>query len=304
MGEVTVFRVIKDGDFSGQNEIPLTRSSFTESAGKRIYQASTTGDVGVIPADVWGWFPAESAKLVSVAFSSNNPASQARVIDASSRVRSQINLTTYFQPVLLHPGDRLAVETKEGTPAGQPRVELDIAVNELSEREHVSWGLAQRPKDNHVRLKIVRTTGFVLNLGSAPWFPTFVWNATSATLVATDSQTTAPIHFSTLSPWLPQYGAYVSVRFFGISGVGKVQLVEFETRRGRYLDAAGCEDGKWSRVGYMAHDDLIAFEANALPAGGKCVVDIELTRVESMGENRLMRRYGEHARLDVPGENL
>lgn len=304
MGEVTIFRVLKDGDFSGQNDIPLTRSSFTESAGKRIYQANTTGNVGVVPADVWGWFPAESAKLVSVAFSSNNPASHARVIDPNNRVRSQINLTTYFQPVILHPGDRLAVETKEGSPSNQPRVDLTIAVNELSEREHVSWGLAQRSTDNHVRLKIVRTTGFLLNLGSSPWFPTFVWNATSSTLVATDSQTTAPIHLSTLSPWLSQYGAYVSVRYFGIAGNGKVQIVEFETRRGRYLDATGSEEGKWSRVGYMAHDDLIAFEASQLPAGGKCVVDIELTRVESMAENRFMRRYGEHARLDVPGENL
>lgn len=76
------------------------------------------------------------------------------------------------------------------------------------------------------------------------------------------------------------------------------------TRRGRYLDANGSDEGKWSRVGYMAHDDLIAFEANALPAGGKCVVDIELTRVESTGENRLVRRYGTHARLDILGENL
>lgn len=299
MGEVTVFRIVKDGDFGGLMDIPLTRNSgFTESPGKRIHEASATGHVGVVPSDIWGWFPAESAKLVGVAFSSNNPASKAMVIDGNSRVRMQINLTTYYQYVLLHPGDRLAVATRE---APNSRVELTIAVNELSEREHVSWALAHPATDNHVRLKIVRTTGFQLNLGSPPWFPTFVWDEPSSTLVANETQTTAPIPLSTLSPWVGLYGAYVSVRFSGITGTASAQIVEFETRRGWDLDGAGIPEGKWSRVGYLAHNDLLAFSASMLPAGSKCVVDIELTRVEAPVENRLMRRYGAP---EAPGDNL
>jgi hypothetical protein len=48
--------------------------------------------------------------------------------------------------------------------------------------------------------------------------------------------------------------------------------------------------GRWSRVLYLAHDDLLGISGTAPPAGGTIVCEIEVVRVEP--GDRLRRRYG------------
>jgi hypothetical protein len=299
MSEVTLFRLIKSSDFDGNTWITLTRDNFTVS-GQRNYVATVNGPGGSITGDFFGLFSPDSPKVVGVAFTSANPRSMARVVDSSGRVREEVNLTPFFQYILMNPGDRLSVLTAEALVIGPVPVELTLAVNELTEAQHMSWAIAHPPVvHHHTRLRIVRTGDFVPVPNAVAWIPTFYWNPVSNVLEANDSVSQGPIPISALSPFGRMYGSLFSVRYSNSSGDGRLIVVESQTRAS-HTAQLNIANAAWSRVSYAAHDDLIALSATTAVVGGALIADIEIVRVEP--GDRLRGRFSEAEA--VGGHNL
>lgn len=265
-------------NFDGTTPITLSRSNFTAD-GQRLYTASVPpGGGGLIDSDFFGLFAPQSPKLVGIAFSSYNPLSVVRVIDAAGRMRQELNLTGDYQYVLLHGRDRLAVLTREPPPHGMT-LDLSLVVNELSEGDHMTWALAHPPAPVHTRLRIVRSQGpFVAN-PSGVWLPAFNWDPVANILSVTDDATNAPIPISALSPFPRHFGSLITIRYANSSNDGKLIILENLTRA-KWEAQTALPDVRWSRVQYVAHDDLIMLEASPTPAGRPMVCDIELVRVE------------------------
>lgn len=303
MAEPYGIKLFNAGNFNGTTPIALTRADLTVD-GQRLY----TGNIpaaggGVIDSDFFGLFAPQSPKLVGIAAGSFNPRSVARVIDRAGRMRQEVNLTGDFQYVLLHGRDRLAVLTNEPLPAMTAPVELSLTINELTEGDHMAWALAHPPAPTHTRLKIIRRHGaFVANYGGQ-WTPPFAWEPASCVLSIVDDTTNAPLPISALSPFPRHLGTLFSIRFSGSAGDGKLFILENESRRPWQAQAA-LPDGRWSRVQYAAHDDLLVLEASPGPAGSPLVCDIEVVRVEP--GDRLRGRYfaPEVFPLPGPGNNL
>jgi hypothetical protein len=279
MAEPYGIKLFSAGNFNGTTPIALTRADLTVD-GQRLYTGSVpAGGGGVIDSDFFGLFAPQSPKLVGIASSSFNPQSVARVIDRVGRVRQQVNLTGDFQYVLLHGRDRLAVLTNEPLIAQTSPIELSLTINELTEGDHMAWALAHPPMPIHTRLKIIRRQGnFVANNGGQ-WLPQFAWDPGPCVLSVTDNATNAPIPISALAPFPRQFGVLLSIRYAGSANDGKLFIVENESRK-LWEAQATLPDGRWSRVQYAAHDDLIVLAASVGPAGGPLVCDIELVRVE------------------------
>ena len=121
----------------------------------------------------------------------------------------------------------------------------------------------------------------------------------------TSPRTCAPssLPISALSPFPRHLGTLFSIRYSGSAGDGKLFILENESRRPWQAQAA-LPDGRWSRVQYAAHDDLIVLEASPGPAGSPLVCDLELVRVEP--GDRLRGRFfaPEVFPLPGPGNNL
>jgi hypothetical protein len=299
MSEVSLIRLIKSSDFDGTTPITLTRDNFAVS-GQRNYVATLVGPAGTIGADFFGIFSPESAKVVGVAFTTSNPRSVVRVIDSSNRPRDQISLTPFFQYLLVNPGDRLAVFSSEAVVTGPVPVELTLAVNELTEAQHVDWAIAHPPAiHQHTRFRIVRRGDFTPAMAAAPWTPNFFWNPTQSYFEARDDLNQGPIAISTLSPFMRMYGTLYSVRYSNSNNDGKLVVVENQTRAFHEAQV-NIQNVRWSRVTYLSHDDLIILSATAAPAGGDMVVDIETVSVEP--GDRLRGRY--LAAEAVGGNNL
>ena len=279
MAEPYGIKLFSAGNFNGTTPIALTRADLTVD-GQRLYTGAVpAGGGGVIDSDFFGLFAPQSPKLVGVAFSSCNPQSVVRVIDRAGRTRQEVNLTGDFQYVLLHGRDRLAVLTNEPLVVQTSPIELSLTINELTEGDHMAWALAHPPAPIHTRLKIIRRNGGFIANNAGQWLPPFTWDPGSCVLCVNDDTTNAPIPISVLSPFPRHFGTLLSVRYSGSGNDGKVFIVENETRR-PWEAQATLPDGRWSRVQYAAHDDLIALSANPGPAGGPLVCDIELVRVE------------------------
>ena len=290
MSEVSLIRLLKSSDFDGTTPITITRDNFSVS-GQRNYVATLVGPGGTIGADFFGIFSPDSAKVVGIAFNTANPRSVVRVIDSSNRPREQISLNPFFQYVLVNPGDRLAVFSAEAVLTGPVPVELTIAVNELTEAQHVDWAIAHPPASHqHTRFRIIRRGNFTPALTAAAWIPNFVWNLTHSLFEASDNLNQGPIAISTLSPFSRMYGTLFSVRYSNSSNDGKLVLVENQTRSFHEAQV-NIQNVRWSRVTYAAHDDLIALSATTAPVGGDLIVDIETVRVEP--GDRLRGRYSE-----------
>jgi hypothetical protein len=299
MSEVSLFRLIKSSDFDGITWITLTRDNFTVS-GQRNYFATVNGPGGSIGGDFFGVFSPDSAKVVGVASTSANPRSVVRVVDSSNRVREEVNLTPFFQYVLMNPADRLSVLTREAVLTGPVPVELSLAVNELSEAQHVEWALAHPPAiHQHTRFRIVRRGDFTPALAGTAWLPNFIWNPTHSFFEANDDLNQGPIAISTLSPFSRMYGTLFSVRYSNSNNDGKLIVVENQTRAFHEAQI-NIPSVRWSRVTYAAHDDLILLSATTAPVGGELVVDIETVRVEP--GDRLRGRF--LAPEAVGGNNL
>lgn len=299
--EPYLIRITKTSDFDGSTPITLARPDL-QVVGQRVYTSVVPGAGGIIGADIFGLFAPESTKLVGVAFSSFNPLSMARVIDAADRVREEVNLTGDVQYVILHSGDRLAVLTRENMTGGQARpVELTLVVNELHERDHMQWALAHPPKPVHTRFRIVRAQGDFAGQATLPaWTPTFTWLASSNILEANDQVSNGPIPISSLSPFLRQYGSLISIRYAASQNDGKLTIVNGHNRVPWDAQTA-LTDMRWSFVQYAAHDDMLLLSATSNPAGGPLVCDIEVVRVEP--GDRLRGRFDAPA-LNVTGLNL
>ena len=288
MAEPYGIKLFSAGNFNGTTPIALTRADLTVD-GQRLYTGAVpAGGGGVIDSDFFGLFAPQSPKLVGVAFSSCNPQSVVRVIDRAGRTRQEVNLTGDFQYVLLHGRDRLAVLTNEPLVAQTTPIELSLTINELTEGDHMAWALAHPPVPNHTRLKIIRRQGSFIATNAGQWIPQFAWDSGSCMLCVTDNVTNGPIPISALSPFPREFGTLLSIRYSGSANDGKLIVVENESRRPWEAQAA-LPDGRWSRVQYAAHDDLIVLEASPGPAGGALVCDIELVRVEP--GDRLRGRY-------------
>jgi hypothetical protein len=285
-------------NFDGTTPIALGRSNLTAD-GQRLYTASVPpGGGGLIDSDFFGLFAPQSPKLVGIAFSSFNPMSVVRVIDAAGRMRQELNLTGDFQYVLLHGRDRLAVLTREPPTHGMT-LDLSLVVNELSEGDHMTWALAHPPAPVHTRLRITRNHGpFVANTAGV-WLPAFTWDPIANILSVTDDVTNAPIPISALSPFPRHFGSLITIRYANSDSSGKLTIVENVTRR-TWEAQTVLPDMRWSRVQYVAHDDLIMLEATPHPAGGRMVCDIELVRVEP--GDRLRDRFA--AAGTATSENL
>jgi hypothetical protein len=119
--------------------------------------------------------------------------------------------------------------------------------------------------------------------------------------VSTDT-TDGPIPIAALSPFSRGYGTLVSLRYSNSNNDGRVVTVEGQTRAAYELQAA-LPSGRWSRVFYASHDDMICLEATPNPGNPNIVCDIETVAVEPA--DRLRGRY-EHPEVlpDPLGHNL
>lgn len=292
MAEPYTLKLINPTDFDGTTPIALVRDNFTVEE-QRLYSGTLTSAAGIIPADIFGLFSPRAPKLVGIAFSSDNPLNAAQVQDANGRVREQINLRTQLQYLLLNSTDRLAVLSKDG------RCELTLVVNELSEADHLRWALNNPPAQEHTRIRIFRSAGgsFAFNSALAPWQPNVAWDGHQ--LLAIDETNNGPIPIASML-YPRRYGAYVSIRYSGSQGDGQFIVYEPQSR-GEWTAQNALPDGRWSRVQYVAHTDMIGLRASPPAVGGRVLVDIELVRVEP--GDRLRDRYSTPL-LNANGNNL
>ena len=286
MTEPLYIELNKGSDFDGATPMLQTRDSFTVS-GQRYYKTNVPGPAGVIDSTIFGLFSNASPKLVGFAGSSFNPQSVARVLasDPLNSVREEIQLTPYVQHVLVFPGDRIALLTREGG-----RAQVVLVVNELNEGDNVQYALGHETFAQVRRLRFIRESGvpFTPNLNAAPWQPSFTFSPLSG-LLTTNENTTGPIPTSELSLYPRHQGVYLTVRYAGNGAVpGKLHLVDAETRQARVVQS-DLTAVLWSQVLFVSHDDMIALEANPDNVGGKLVADIEVVRV--FPGDRLRGRY-------------
>ena len=284
MAEPILIELNKDTDFDGVSPIALTRDDFTVS-GQRYYKASVSGPGGLVASDLFGLFQGACPKLVGLASSSFNPQSVARVIssDATGTMREEIDLTPYVQHVLVFPGDKLAIRTMDGG-----RVQVILVVNELNEGENIQYALGHETHAQWRRFRIVRETGVPFVPTGADWRPTFVFDPISNILMSNDNGV-GPIPASDLSLYPRHQGVFIAVRYGGNGAVaGKLHLVDGATRQARAVQT-NLTAVLWSKVQFVSHDDLIAFEAAPDVVGAKLAVDIEVVRVQP--GDRLRGRY-------------
>lgn len=301
MSEPRQVHLRKTGNFDGTSAISLVRDRDLVAANGLVYVANLTGPAGLIPADFWGLFSAERPKLVGVAFASANPRSVARVVSVAGRVREEVNLTPGFQYVMMHGQDQLAVTTAESSGVHVPSLELHLEVNEVSEADHVQWALAHPPGRIHTRFKLIRHGSFDLVATGPPFMPSFVWDPVEHLFTSSDV-TNGPIPIAALSPFPRSFGTLVSVRYSNSNSDGQVVTVESSSRAYYTLQSA-IPNGRWSRVFYASHDDLICLAATSLAGNPVVVCDIETVAVEP--GDRLRGRY-EHPEVlpDPLGHNL
>lgn len=297
MSEATFFKLTHQGDFDGTTAISLA-SAELKTDDRRVYTAKITPPAaGVIPADFFGIFSANSPKLVGIAFSSQNPMNMARVIDAAGRAREQVNLRQDVQYVLLNGQDRLALLSKETTVAGEVDVEVFLVVNEVNEAQTAAWAAAHPPQPIHTHYRITRRGApFALNAGNPGWQPAWVWNPQSQILEITDNTSNGPIPLTSLSVAPRIYGAYVAIRYSGSNNDGKFVVVE-NAVKSTFEAQIAMTDARWSRVQYLSHEDNIGLVAT--PVGGVIVCEIEVVQVEPADWLR-----ARHAAADGGGNNL
>lgn len=288
MSEVTFIKLTKNGDFDGATPLEVTPDQFTVS-NRRVYAFAIPDDqdAGFISADLFQLFSPTSPKLVGIAFSTNNPRSTAKVRDSVNNVRQVVNLRTDFQYVVMQGNDRLTIETEESTVVGESPVELWLAVNELNEHESIEWALRHPPEHIHTHFRIIRqNANFTLSAGGAVWQPNWRWLSGSEVLEVADNAQNGPIPLTSLGLFPRVYGAFVAIRYAGSNNDGKLIVVESTTRATLEAESA-LTDGKWSKVQYLSHEDMLGLSATRV--GVPLVVDIEIVRVEP--QDRLRARY-------------
>ena len=282
--ESIILELNTESDWDGASATTLNRDDAIVT-GQRYYKFNITGPHGVLAPDLGGLFSPVSAKLIGIGYSSWNPESKGRILatDAAGSFRQEITLKPAIQHVMLYPGDRLSFLTKDGG-----RGQIVLTVNEMTEGDSVEWGVRHEPYIMPTRFRIIRDTGtaFVPNLPTM-WQPNFIYDASTGLLTASDNGT-GMIPASSLSLYPRFQGCYVTIRYAGSNSTGRLHIVDNHTRKAWVADTA-IPDVKWSKVGFISHDDGIALEATAAAAGQPMVCDIEVALVHP--GNRLAGRY-------------
>ena len=283
MKESIVLEINSDSDWDGNSATDLNRDNATVTQ-QRYYKFQVAGPHGVIAADMGGLFAPMSAKLVGVSSASWNPESKARVIGPAplNNFRQEITLSPEVQHVVLYPGDRLSLLTKDGRP------QIYLTINEMSESDSVEWAVRHEGAPRPTRFRIIRQTGvaFAPNLGNL-WQPVFTYDATSGLLVTTDDHT-GRIPTSALCLYPRFQGCYVTIRYAGHNNNGKLHMVDAVTHKS-WVAESGMTDVKWSKVQFISHDDGIALEASPAMVGQVMTCDIEVALVHP--GNRLAGRF-------------
>ncbi|MEZ4454853.1 MAG: hypothetical protein R3B09_35715 [Nannocystaceae bacterium] len=272
--ESIVLELNTETNWDGISPTLLSRNAAIVT-GQRRYSFTIDGAHGVIEADLGGLFASTTAKTVGVAFGTWNPANKGRVLGPApdNAVREEFTLKPTFQFVSLQPGDRLAFKT-----VGDPRGQLVLSVNEQNEGDAMTWGMGHEPFELPPRFRLIRTTGaaFAPSLTNT-WQPTFVYDPSTNLMVATDDGTGA-IPASSLCLYPSFQGCYITIRYAGSSGDGKLHVVDSMTRKS-WVAQSNLVDVEWSKVQYVSHDDSIALEATPAVVGELMVADIEVSKV-------------------------
>ena len=282
--ESIVLELNTESDWDGTSLTALKRDEATVT-GQRYYKFNIVGAHGYLEADLGGLFAPTTVKIVGVAFGTWNPANKGRVFGASPTegLRQEFTLKPTFQYVVLQPGDRLAFRT-----SGDPRGQLFLSVNEQNESDAMTWAMAHEPFEMPTRFRIIRSTGqaFAPALTNT-WRPTFSFDQSTNLMVATDDGFGA-IPASDLCLYPRFQGCYISIRYAGSSGNGRLHIVDSMTRKS-WVAQQNIPDVRWSRVQYVSHDDAIALSATAAAVNDLMVADIEVSRVAP--GDRLAGRY-------------
>ena len=222
--EATTVRLRAEGPWDGTSQTSLNRDAATQVPGGRIWDFNITGPHGVVDADFGGLFSASSVKLIGMAYDQWNPENKGRV-GPGPNFRQECTLKPTIQYIVAYPGDKLGFRTVE------PRGEITLVINELNEAEMIEWAALHEPFEMPTRLRIIRQTGapFVANPTNT-WQPTFTYDPSTNLLVTTDDSTGA-IPAQSLCLYPRFQGCYVSIRYAGSSGNGRLHTVDAMTRK-------------------------------------------------------------------------
>ena len=286
MAEPKSITLVKEGDFDGQTLMTFDRTVF-EVEGQQRYSRSFDGAAGVIAGDFFGLFADRSPKVVGISGGTWNPYSVARVIKsgAPEPFRVEVQLTPQMTHVVMYPGDKLAIVTRD---EGRPTIHL--VVNQLSEPEHINQALTSHVGAHWRRYRIVLASGqgFEPDPQGAAFQPGFVWLPAQHILSAVVNGPTGPIPSSDLCAYPKYQGCYVSIRYAKMSANnGKVHLIEGQARDSIVV-AENLKNVEWSKVFFVSHDDHIGLDTPT-PNGQVVIADIELVRVQP--GDRLRGRY-------------
>lgn len=254
--------------FDGTTPIGGTRSDFSQS--NRTYMRALDGG-GVVPADVWGLFSADSPKIVGISARTRNPRDIARVVTggAFDQFREQIDLGPLVQHVIMYPGDELALLTIE---RGIP---VELLVQPLSESEHVGWAKRYGPHARTRRFRITRGDQMSWQPGVNPPKLVFGWGWNSTTGV--NETTTTNQGVFPLSSFFDHVveGVEAWVRVSGSDSNNFVRVREGGPNGATQNISTNLPEGDWSNRFHVGFDDLIQVETGN-PAANKTVqVDIE-----------------------------
>ena len=253
--------------FDGTTLIGGTRSDFSVS--NRTYTRNLDGG-GVVPADFWSLFSADSPKIVGISARTRNPYDIARVITGGTfaQFREEIDLRPLVQHVIMYPGDQLALQTID---RGIP---VELLVQPLSESDHVGWAKRYEPLARTRRFRITRGDQSGWNPGANPpplvfnwaWDPTTGFNSTTTT-----NQGAFPLSSFFGSRVIEGVEAWVRVSAIG---GGAVYVRAGGPNGGAQLISGGLADGQWSDRFHVGFDDLIQVNTDD-PELGNVRVDIE-----------------------------
>jgi len=282
--EPIAFRIDNAVDWDGVTPVELKREDF-RVFDQRYYIGALEAPAGTFTADFFGVFSALTPKLVGVASSSSNPLSVLRVIsgDGPDVFREEVELSPRMVHVQVFAGDRLAIVTHE---AGS--TSLEFVVTELSDRDHVQLANTAAKSAGGRRVRIIRTggTGFNHVPTSETWQPALSWDASRGVLIGYEVVNgVIPARDLCMSPGAE--GCFVSVRYSGIGGAGRLFVVDGHLREPTEVQD-GLKSGEWSKVVFVGRDEFVGLSSPG-PVDDVVVCDLEVIRV-APGE-RLRQRY-------------